>query len=351
MKDRTRAFTLIELLVVVAIIALLISILIPSLASARDKARGTACGANLRGICQGLNVYATDWGAYPAAYWYKDQTYTNNWTSPNDGYIHWSSFLYSGFTDDPSGSNNNTNMLAVGKLPAKAFLCPSFVNGGLPPTDPGPNGQPLPGGFISPFPSVTDEQAPLIAYTVNEAICGRNKWAIGYTSSGDPPCARPYRFVRPNEIDSTSGTILATEFNTNPNVISDGGDANGNTSLRTHRPVTAFYAGAGIGADIYAAPTFAGLKNGGTGGVLIRIKPPDPQYTALQSNQSDSDGGGMRLSWVGRNHGDGAWNKRKTNFGYVDGHVERKSIFDTLTPNFEWGSRVYSLEPGDDLQN
>jgi prepilin-type N-terminal cleavage/methylation domain-containing protein len=248
MKDRTRAFTLIELLVVVAIIALLIGILIPSLASARDKARGAACGANVRGICQGMNVYATEWGAFPAAYYYKGQIWDPsgtlpgaNVTSASNGYIHWSGFIYSGFTDDPSGNNNNMNTLAVGKLPAKAFLCPSFDRGGLPPTDPGPNGQPLPPGFISPYPSVTDQQAPLIAYTVNEAICGRNKWFKGYTSDGDPPCERPYRFVRPNEIESTSGTILATEFNTNPTVISDGGNANGNSSLRTHRPVTAFY--------------------------------------------------------------------------------------------------------------
>jgi prepilin-type processing-associated H-X9-DG protein len=35
---------------------------------------------------------------------------------------------------------------------------------------------------------------------------------------------------------------------------------------------------------------------------------------------------------------------RKTNFLYVDGHVEAKHIRDTLAPTFQWGEACYSIE-------
>jgi prepilin-type processing-associated H-X9-DG protein len=61
-----------------------------------------------------------------------------------------------------------------------------------------------------------------------------------------------------------------------------------------------------------------------------------------------------RLDWVGRNHGhtrktvDGSgWNSGTSNFLYADGHVETKSIRDTVQKNdFQWGDRFYSWEGG-----
>lgn len=83
------AFTLVELLVVIAIIGVLVSLTLPALASARDTARATVCGVNLRSIGQGLTMYADgnrDW--YP--HWSAWHTYDGDGTgddTPGPGWV------------------------------------------------------------------------------------------------------------------------------------------------------------------------------------------------------------------------------------------------------------------------
>lgn len=60
-----RAMTLVELLVVVAIIAILLGILFPALQMARESARRSACGNNLRQISLGMMTYADSHKALP----------------------------------------------------------------------------------------------------------------------------------------------------------------------------------------------------------------------------------------------------------------------------------------------
>ena len=67
-------FTLVELLVVIGIIAVLIALLLPALSKAREQSRITGCKANLRGIGQGLFLYANTFrdrlpNANPSGMW------------------------------------------------------------------------------------------------------------------------------------------------------------------------------------------------------------------------------------------------------------------------------------------
>ena len=55
-----KGFTLIELLVVIAIIAILAAILFPVFARAREAARQTTCGSNLRQLGSALRMFAQD---------------------------------------------------------------------------------------------------------------------------------------------------------------------------------------------------------------------------------------------------------------------------------------------------
>ncbi len=60
-RRATRGFTLIELLVVIAIIALLAAILFPVFASAREKARQTACLSNINQVGKACFQYSQDY--------------------------------------------------------------------------------------------------------------------------------------------------------------------------------------------------------------------------------------------------------------------------------------------------
>jgi prepilin-type N-terminal cleavage/methylation domain-containing protein len=63
--NTTRGFTIVELLTVMAVIAVLIGLLIPALAQVRDKAKEVQQKAQFHSIDVGLELYKSEYGAYP----------------------------------------------------------------------------------------------------------------------------------------------------------------------------------------------------------------------------------------------------------------------------------------------
>jgi prepilin-type N-terminal cleavage/methylation domain-containing protein/prepilin-type processing-associated H-X9-DG protein len=337
-RERRRGFTLVELLVVIAIIGVLMAILVPALSKARAAAYTVKCSSNLRAIAQGLLTYVTEnKGTFPAAYIYVGQAFADGQQTPLDptsGYIHWSSYLFK-----RSSGGGEVPQSEYMKLRGwEMFTCPALERGGLAPAntydanhDPGQQNDVL---------GVIDQQAPRIAYTVNEAIMPRNKFTKSW-----PGQTRTYQYVRISSIKSPNNVILATEFIDDWHVVTEdtgeGAAAGHSPACKSHRPVHGFR-GILNDLDMFQAPTGAAVGRTVKGYQILKVTKEDliPNMSAAQSLTSKT-----RLNWVGRNHSNG-----KSNFAFVDGHVETKTIEETLAPKFQWGTTFYSLNPHGDVE-
>jgi prepilin-type N-terminal cleavage/methylation domain-containing protein len=159
-----RGFTLIELLVVIAIIAILAALLLPALASAKAKAKQTACMNDLKQIGLSLSMYADDNDGYWPIPSYKD-------ASGNT--ITWTKFL-APFLPLISGTNGPENHI---------FVCPSAIYKGV------------------QFDDIER------TYSCTGTMCGPTADGKGLTSDNNRKATRVY---------SSSDTILVAEGKQDP---------------------------------------------------------------------------------------------------------------------------------------
>jgi prepilin-type N-terminal cleavage/methylation domain-containing protein/prepilin-type processing-associated H-X9-DG protein len=334
---QARGFTIIELLVVVAIIALLISILLPAMSEARKDARAVACAAQLHHVGQAVTIYTTrNMDRLPASYLYASDSRGNwklsdqqlNAAHPN-GYLHWSYFLYND-----------------GRVDEKSFQCPELDNGGHAKTNPGSGGWTA--GQVDENGStasgqVTDKQATWVAYTGNAALMSRNKFVPG------SPFDRHNVFVNQSSVRAASKTILATEFGKSFSNVSIS-QGSGRLS-KAHRPVHPFYDRFSGGYNIYSPG--AGKSRQGVpppftyGNCDTSVQAGGIKEVGQYETQDDiiDDANDVnKANCVGRHHPGGGLKQfgGTANFLYLDAHVERKSVLDTIMAK-EWGDRFYSL--------
>ena len=132
---KRKGFTLIELLVVVAIIALLISILLPSLSRARELAKRAVCASNMRGIGQGMHIYANDnreW--FPIHYFNSGTINAGPPTTTEINYVGNLGKDYQLATHNDTNSQTNHPsrslflLISGGSQTAGQFVCPSSAD-------------------------------------------------------------------------------------------------------------------------------------------------------------------------------------------------------------------------------
>jgi prepilin-type processing-associated H-X9-DG protein len=178
-----------------------------------------------------------------------------------------------------------------------------------------------------------DRQAPRIAYGGNAAIFPRNKFTLALSGG-----QRKNVLVNETEVHDPGRVILVAEFTNNWKAI--GIPQGGGILSKSHRPMNPFWHTSSGSSEYQAGFDSEGFTYG------------DPPYYGLMSKDEveqqisliDSPGI-IETNAVGRHHpgGSDAYIGGAANFLYADGHMEKKSVLETVK-NHEWGNRYYSID-------
>jgi len=231
------------------------------------------------------------------------------------------------------------------------------VNGGVPPANTYPANSDGLGNEAPNLASgpVVDMQAPRMSYMLNEALTPRSIFVAGFRGS-----TRPYVFVKAGSVSNSAGTIMATEMWGFQPIMEASSNVGGSAPVsNSRRPVSGISVSEtkALGYTIPKADSAYVLPIPGEfGWAQIDDMHPDP--SSYYSNNSPlTKPPDTTLDFIGRNHGvgkpmgnlagssQGGWDLRKSNFLYVDGHVETKHVSETVYPISQWGPKFYSLPP------
>ncbi len=194
---------------------------------------------------------------------------------------------------------------------------------------------------------------------LNEALAGRSRVAPNYAGTVNTY----YHWLAAGKIPHSGETILASEMWGIQSMMSAASNTGGGgVASNSRRSINGFSVSASAAAGtagVSSVDKFYATTNG-TGNfrpATVANLQSNP-LTFYAGQTPPSAGLDTSLDFVGRNHGArklgvvggdtqnrGDWDLRKSNFLYLDGHVETKHVTETVYPRNQWGDQFYSLNP------